>query len=69
MAGTLKLTREGFGIELRRGPFEISLDGKSVGSIGELRNALSEAKSTGKHDVLMRIKTANNTHFVAMPIG
>ena len=33
MAGTLKLTREGFGIELRRGPFEISLDGKSVGSI------------------------------------
>jgi hypothetical protein len=33
MAGTLKLTREAFGIELRRGTFEISVDGKSAGSI------------------------------------
>jgi hypothetical protein len=30
---TLKLMREGAGIELRRGPFEIQLDGRSVGSI------------------------------------
>jgi hypothetical protein len=33
MAATLRLTREGSGIELRRGTFEISVDGKSVGSI------------------------------------
>ena len=29
----LKLTREGFGIELRRGPFEILVDRARVGSI------------------------------------
>jgi hypothetical protein len=33
MSATLKLTREGFGIELRRGRFEISVDNNSVGSI------------------------------------
>jgi hypothetical protein len=30
---TLKLVREGAGIELRRGSFEIQVDGKSAGSI------------------------------------
>ena len=33
MSATLRLTRKGFGMELRRGQFEISVDGKSVGSI------------------------------------
>src|ERR1700678_3230758 len=33
MSSTLKLTREVFGIELRRGTFEISVDNDSVGSI------------------------------------
>ena len=33
MAATLKLTREGVGIELRRGTFEVLIDGNSVGSI------------------------------------
>jgi hypothetical protein len=40
-----------------------------LSSVGDLRSALSEAKSGGKHDVLMQVKTAENTHFVAMPIG
>ena len=33
MPATLRLTREGFGIELRRGRFEILVDGRSVGSL------------------------------------
>ena len=33
MSGTISLTREGVGIELRRGRFEISVDGKGVGSL------------------------------------
>ena len=32
-SAALRLTREGFGIELRRGPFEIAVDGKSIGTI------------------------------------
>jgi len=33
MPATLRLTREGFGIELRRGVFTIVVDGQRVGSI------------------------------------
>ncbi|WP_024509239.1 Do family serine endopeptidase [Bradyrhizobium sp. ARR65] len=47
----------------------LEVAGKSVSSASELRQALADAKSQGKHDVLMRVKTADNTHFVAMPIG
>lgn len=54
---------------LSSGDVILDVGGKSVSSVGELRHALSEAKSSGKHDVLMRVKSADNTHFVAMPIG
>jgi serine protease Do len=52
-------------------PGDVILDvgGKSVGTVSELRSALKDAKSSGKKDVLMRVKSADNTHFVAMPIG
>ena len=33
MSATLRLKREAFGIELRRGTFDVSVDGQSVGSI------------------------------------
>ncbi len=44
MSATLRLTREGVGIELVRGQFEISVDGKSVGSVkyGETAETLLE---------------------------
>ena len=54
---------------LQSGDVILDVGGKSIGTVGDLRNALAEAKSSGKHGVLMRIKTADNTHFVAMPIG
>jgi serine protease Do len=54
---------------LKSGDVILDVGGKSVSSVGELRSALSDAKSGGKHDVLMRVKSADNTHFVAMPIG
>jgi serine protease Do len=54
---------------LKSGDVILDVAGKSVSSVSELRSALSQAKSDGKHDVLMRIKTADNTHFVAVPIG
>jgi serine protease Do len=53
----------------RSGDVILDVGGKAVSSVGELRQALSEAKTQGKHQVLMRVKTAENTHFVAMPIG
>jgi serine protease Do len=54
---------------LQSGDVILDVGGKSVGSVGDLRKALADAKSGGKHDVLMRIKSADNTHFVAVPIG
>jgi serine protease Do len=47
----------------------LSVGGTSVSNVTELRKALTDAKSAGKHQVLMQVKTADNTHFVAMPIG
>ncbi len=54
---------------LQSGDVILDVAGKSVGTPNELRQALTDAKSKGKHDVLMRVKSADNTHFVAMPIG
>jgi len=54
---------------LQSGDVILEVAGKDVASVADLRSALSEAKSGGKHDVLIRVKTANNTHFVAVPVG
>ena len=54
---------------LQAGDVILNAGGKDIGSIGDLRAALSEAKNSGKHDVLMKVKTAQATKFVAMPIG
>jgi serine protease Do len=54
---------------VQSGDLILDVGGKSVGSVADLRKALADAKSGGKHDVLMRIKSADNTHFVAVPIG
>ncbi len=54
---------------LQSGDVILDVAGNSIGNAGDLRQALVEAKSQGKHDVLMRVKSADNTHFLAMPIG
>jgi serine protease Do len=54
---------------LQSGDVILDVAGKSVSNVSELRSALSDAKSSGKHDVLMRIKTSDNTRFIAVPIG
>jgi serine protease Do len=53
----------------KSGDVILSVGGNSVSNVTELRKALADAKSAGKHQVLMQVKTADNTHFVAMPIG
>lgn len=54
---------------LQTGDVILDVGGKAVANVGDVRNALSEAKSQGKHDVLMRVKTADGTRFVAIPLG
>jgi serine protease Do len=54
---------------VQSGDIILAVGGKSVSKPSDVRDALSEAKSQGKHAVLLRVKTANATEFVALPIG
>jgi serine protease Do len=47
----------------------LEIGGKAVVNAGDVRNALGEAKSQGKHQVLMRVKMGDATRFVALPLG
>ena len=48
MAATLRLVREGFGFELWRGRYDVSVDGQTVGSV-ELHESFEEALAAGGH--------------------
>jgi hypothetical protein len=50
---TLRLTREGIGIELRRGRFEVTVDGKSAGSI-DYGDTVETPVGPGQH--ILRIR-------------
>ena len=54
---------------LQTGNVILDVGGKAVANAGDVRNALSEAKAQGKHDVLMRVKIGDATRFVALPVG
>jgi serine protease Do len=47
----------------------LEVGGKPVANAGDVRKALSEAKSQGKHQILMRAKMGDTTRFVALPLG
>jgi serine protease Do len=55
---------------LRTGDVILSIGSKQMSSLDDVRNALVAAKKDGRHDVLMRVKTADTAaHFVAVPLG
>ena len=47
----------------------LEVGGKPVADAGDIRNALSEAKSQGKHQILIRAKMGDATRFIALPLG
>ncbi|MBO0716969.1 MAG: Do family serine endopeptidase [Rhizobiales bacterium] len=47
----------------------LEVGGKPVANASDMRQALSEAKSQGKHQILMRVKMGDATRFVALPLG
>ena len=52
-----------------RGNVILDVGGKPVANVGDVRNALKEAKTQGKHAVLMRVKMGDATRFVAVPLS
>lgn len=54
MSATLRLTRGFFGIELRRGTFDFSVDGERVGSI-EMKETIETPVDPGHHTLQVRV--------------
>ena len=54
---------------MKIGDVILDVGGKSVANVDDVRNALVDAKTQGKHDVLMRIRTADSTRYVALPVA
>jgi PEGA domain len=53
MSATLRLTRDGVGIELRRGTFDVCIDGTSVGQI-KWQDPLEVPVQAGRHTLQIK---------------
>jgi len=47
----------------------LNVGGKTVANVADVRAALTAAKESGKNSVLIRVKTADATRFVAVPLA
>ena len=47
----------------------LEVAGKSVSTPSEVRKTIASARTDGKRTVLMRVKSKDNTRFVALPVG
>jgi len=54
---------------LKTGDVILNVGGKTVANAGDVRSALTQATVGGKHSVLMQVKTADSTRFVAIPLA
>jgi serine protease Do len=53
----------------KTGDVILEVSGKPVAKPADVRDALVAARQQGKHDVLLRLKSADATRFVALPLG
>jgi hypothetical protein len=60
MTATLRLKREGVGIELRRGTFDISVDSNTAGSL-ELHDTVEIPVKPGSHTLQIRAGRYSST--------
>jgi serine protease Do len=54
---------------IRRGDVILDVSGKAVNLPSDVRRAVADARSAGKHAVLMRIKSDDGMHFIAIPVA
>jgi serine protease Do len=47
----------------------LEVAGKSVATPADVRKVIGSARTDGKRSVLMRVKSGDNTRFVALPVG
>jgi serine protease Do len=53
----------------KTGDVILDVGGESVNAPADVRRAIQDARAGGKHTVLMRVKSEQGTHFVAVPLG
>jgi serine protease Do len=53
----------------RTGDVILDVNGKMVSTPADVRKAVADARSDGRKAVLMRVKSGDGTHFVAVPLG
>jgi serine protease Do len=53
----------------KEGDVILEVAGKAVSSPGEVREAINAARSDKKNSVLMRVRSGDQSRFVAMPVG
>ena len=54
---------------MQTGDVILAVGGKAVSNPGDVRSALTAAASSGKHSILMQVKTADATRFIAVPLA
>ena len=54
---------------LQQGDIILDAGGKAVSTPNDVSAALSDARKAGKHSILMRVKNAEATRYVALPIA
>jgi serine protease Do len=56
-------------VGFKQGDLILEVGGKAVSNPADVRKALADARSGGKRNVLLRVKSGENTRFVAIPIA
>jgi serine protease Do len=54
---------------IKTGDVILDVGSRQVRNAKDVRDALADARQQGRRDVLMKVKTADSTHFVAIPVG
>ncbi|MBR0970502.1 Do family serine endopeptidase [Bradyrhizobium japonicum] len=54
---------------IQTGDVILNVGGKAVANIGDVRSELAQAKSSGKRSVLLQVRSAEATRFVAVPLA
>jgi serine protease Do len=54
---------------IQTGDVIVNVGGKAVASVGDVRSELMQAKASGKRSVLLQVKGADATRFVAVPLA
>jgi hypothetical protein len=60
MPATLKLTHKAIGAEVRRGPYDVVVDGERVGSV-EMNGTIQRALEPGRHTLRVRSGRKSST--------